>query len=86
MQATNQMARAFLSQRNSPNTARYEKRGLEGFWSAVIGPMMILAATDPRTFSRLGPYASLGSGVFAVAGASDKAADWFSSMALNLLG
>ena len=86
VQATNQMARAFLSQRNSPNTARYEKRGLEGFWRAVIGPMMILAATDPRTFSRLGPYASLGSGVFAVAGASDTAADWFSSMALKLLG
>ena len=86
VQATNQMARVFLSQRNSPNTARYEKRGLEAFWRAVIGPMMILAATDPRTFSRLGPYASLGSGVFAVAGASDTAADWFSSMALKLLG
>ena len=48
--------------------------------------MIILAATDPRTFSRLGPFASLGAGIFAVAAASDSAQQGFASTALDLLG
>ena len=82
-QNVNAMARALISERNSPNTTAYEKKGLEGFYRSVIGPLILAAATNPRTFSALGPYASLTAGAFAVTAASDTAQQGFSSVILD---